>query len=691
MLGDHDDYKTAKEAFVADNPGSSITTILSVSLVAWTSYALYAFAAPRFRPSFKLDYLTSALPLLLSVTTFADSPYTLNLIILLLSLFAHITSSTSTSGGSGSGSSSNRRRSGRGSNVGSGRPKKSAGSWLDESDSDEEPSEPPSAPTSARNTPIKLPSQQVAFTSATAGVSPLSPSSNSSTPTSSLNSPSTLSVDDPFNNASSGGTEPGFEAGAAKMGKRRISPQPSPEAHMVDILPTPSSPDTSTLSVPSSSYPSRSARTSNPNDRQTSTMSGSFADGIPGEKKRLPFLSIYRAHMMLLTAICILAVDFPVFPRWFGKCEDFGTSLMDVGVGSFVFSLGLISVKSLSSSSPSNSPSSIRCHQRRSRNRNRSQIPSTSSRNPTLLVSEVLQALRKSAPTLALGMIRVIMVKGVEYPEHVTEYGVHWNFFFTIGLLPVFGVLIRPLRGWTHWSLLGVMISLAQQLVLSHLGLQDFLLSSARPGLIGANKEGLASLPGYISIYLLGLATGEHVLRLTEPPPTYSPSESISISQGGVRALDSGLGRSGEAHHAQAQKSEHYKKRRTELVLELFGYSVAWWSALVGWRWLGGEVSRRFANTPYVLFIAGYNTLFLLGYLLLETYLPSQHATPPLLEAINKNGLVVFLVANLGTGLVNMCVRTMYVGNTVAVGILGIYTVGVCGVAWALRGRRIKL
>jgi phosphatidylinositol glycan class W len=31
---------------------------------------------------------------------------------------------------------------------------------------------------------------------------------------------------------------------------------------------------------------------------------------------------------MVMTIHCILAVDFPVFPRWQGKCEDFGTSLV---------------------------------------------------------------------------------------------------------------------------------------------------------------------------------------------------------------------------------------------------------------------------------------------------------------------------------------------------------------------------
>lgn len=96
---------------------------------------------------------------------------------------------------------------------------------------------------------------------------------------------------------------------------------------------------------------------------------------------------------------------------------------------------------------------------------------------------------------------------------------------------------------------------------------------------------------------------------------------------------------------------------------------------------------------PYVLWVAAYNTTFLFGYLVIEISLFSSggNAVPPLLEAINKNGLAVFLAANLLTGLINVAIRTMYVSDRLAIVVLVAYSSVLCSLAWVGRGLRWKI
>ena len=75
--------------------------------------------------------------------------------------------------------------------------------------------------------------------------------------------------------------------------------------------------------LPSSLRHSRqSSRASNPS--RDASPSKALSIAIPP----LPALTTYRAHMLLLTFTCILAVDFPVFPRFLAKCETYGVSMV---------------------------------------------------------------------------------------------------------------------------------------------------------------------------------------------------------------------------------------------------------------------------------------------------------------------------------------------------------------------------
>lgn len=125
---------------------------------------------------------------------------------------------------------------------------------------------------------------------------------------------------------------------------------------------------------------------------------------------KLPCVTLSRTYVTLITAIAILAVDFTIYPRRLAKAETYGTGLMDVGVGAFLMAHGLTSPEARQNAA---------------------------SRRHTSYIKMLLSTVRHIAPLLVIGVLRLLAVKSTDYQEHVTEYGVHWNFFFTIAVVRV--------------------------------------------------------------------------------------------------------------------------------------------------------------------------------------------------------------------------------------------------------------
>ncbi|KAM1584226.1 hypothetical protein ACFX1Z_037228 [Malus domestica] len=169
--------------------------------------------------------------------------------------------------------------------------------------------------------------------------------------------------------------------------------------------------------------------------------------------------SSYRVATMIITCVCILAVDFTIFPRRYAKTETYGTGWMDLGVGSFVIANSLVS--------------------RQARN-----ISSRSWKT----------AIQSASPLIILGFARLLSTTGVDYQLHVAEYGVHWNFFFTLAAISILTSIINIPTQYS--GILGSLILVGYQVCLMH-GLNSYLLSNERgTDIISQNKEGFFSIFG---------------------------------------------------------------------------------------------------------------------------------------------------------------------------------------------------
>ncbi|KAJ1773261.1 Glucosaminyl phosphatidylinositol (GlcN-PI) nositol acylation protein [Coemansia sp. RSA 1843] len=343
---------------------------------------------------------------------------------------------------------------------------------------------------------------------------------------------------------------------------------------------------------------------------------------VAGKVTAKPYLSIYRAEMMLLTCFCILAVDFELFPLEFAKVETFGTSIMDLGVGSFVFSAGVVGVKAFL---PRKVDGKII--------------------SPTVW-SQLMAGMWTALPMLVLGISRFLLTESVDYQKHVSEYGTQWNFFVTLGLLPIFVPLGLCLFSNLRVASMGLVV--VYQLLYSLSPIGSWLENAERTGFVSANREGIFSFIGYLSMFLMGMSLGKEILP---DAPTF-------------------------------------EARRMRLVSVLGFWTTSFISYNLASFVLGIEPSRRFANAPYCFWVAGFNSAMIWLFMLIEEDIDSKlppslsrsgrpvgYDVPKILDAVNKNSLTTFLVANLLTGSVNMLFETLLCGVAEAYGILVAYTV----------------
>ncbi|XP_025963151.2 phosphatidylinositol-glycan biosynthesis class W protein [Dromaius novaehollandiae] len=377
----------------------------------------------------------------------------------------------------------------------------------------------------------------------------------------------------------------------------------------------------------------------------------------------VPSITLFRVFVNVLTSISILAVDFPQYPRRYAKTETYGTGVMDLGVGAFIFGNALV------------------CPEVRQK---------SCATQPKF--SYLTRQFFSIWPLIFLGVGRLFSVKSIEYHEHISEYGVHWNFFFTLAFVRLAASLILTIFPKNKSWIVAMNLAVFYQLILNATSLKMFVLHGSngkdtRVGFLNANREGLVSLFGYLAIYMASVQVGLYLLKRRNFVKDWIKAICFLIL----------------------------------MVLVLFVFLHLLQVHV-------DPVSRRMANLSYCVWVvANCLTLFIcfvvVDLVLVFTKLLVNGSSVPccwnviepahsskkrdaeavpvkreskllhvcLISAIDKNQLLFFLLANIMTGIVNIMIDTIHSKTSFTLCVLHLYMFFNCLIMYILHARNIVL
>ncbi|GAB6025817.1 hypothetical protein CHUAL_011794 [Chamberlinius hualienensis] len=367
------------------------------------------------------------------------------------------------------------------------------------------------------------------------------------------------------------------------------------------------------------------------------------------------FISEGRSLTFIGTAICILAVDFQIFPRRFAKTEKYGFGVMDLGIGFFIVIHAYAS-------------GDARGIYRR-----------LSERFRRLVYSNV--------PLIFLGILRVVAVKSSGYHEHVSEYGFHWNFFFTLAAIKIFaGVLFIKFNPRFSF-LLGLILILIYQTLLNVKNYTGYIMEDSALNYQGLlyylhnNRSGLFSTLGNVAMFLASVQLGLH----------FHTSTRNSLNQW------------------------------ISYVVSLFSLSFLLLGLMYACNSYVQLVSRKLSNVTYVVFVLSYVSFYIATALLcnlacaVKQHINSQKVaalrkrpikilaksdisyayqlnfTSVLLNSVDSNAMVHFVFSNIATGAVNLYIKTIYSSSVVSFIILLLYTLITCLLPFIIELKRWKM
>lgn len=361
------------------------------------------------------------------------------------------------------------------------------------------------------------------------------------------------------------------------------------------------------------------------------------ADYIYKVGRRPIVFTLIRASAYVGTGAAILAIDFKHFLVNNGKSRDFGATIMDVGIGMFVVTMGLVS-------------------QRLRR------------------LNDVKKLLKVVLPLLVLGLARTVVITMIDYHQDEREYGKHLNAFFTLGFTKLFGSLCSLLAS-SDKQLLPISLGILglHELILQ-LGLSEYvMLSVERKGFLDSNREGLSALPGCIALYLLSIYiakwyTSKDHLNYTEFCVKLQNMLMCSITgwiMVSICAFTCGIAR---------------VTCNTGYVIWLFSICA---SLMLLYAFL----------FEFALVTARQKIISLPDSIKSPTQIAQSKSTdlPVFVESLNMNGLTHFMISNLLTGFVNMTLEPKKRSSIESILILTLYMLSSAVVVYILFRKKIRI
>jgi len=344
----------------------------------------------------------------------------------------------------------------------------------------------------------------------------------------------------------------------------------------------------------------------------------------PTESKQFTFITNFRGQLSILVYLSILAVDFPIFPRRFAKTETFGYGLMDTGVGFFMIANGITAPEAKMKYDFAKNKDAFR------------------------------KSLISSIPLIVIGSVRTIAVKLINYQEHLTEYGVHWNFFFSLAMAKILTSSIFLYVPPVASGLIAAVLAVFYQVILQ-LGLKDIILygidgQDSRSNILDANREGLVSCIGFTCLYLAGIQLGYLLFRSGNT--LKSLMKTVAMLGAVIKILTP--------------------------ITSLCHYYIE-------------PASRRLVNITYMLWLTAFMYGIIWVWIILNVvevllkYFASNRsdkhyiAKPTIInQSLSYNFLLAFILANILTGCVNMSMETIYASDLKSVLVLVSYAFVLC-------------